>query len=349
MKSSYILVALAASALSLSGQSTFSGPESGYVFDSVDHSIRAIVGIPGAASLGSQPGSPPVPPWDSVSVAPNGKRALGVRGFSVNLIPDLSQPASAASIAQTAGPISRIVWSGDSATAAIWSPAAGQLQRITGLDSAPVVHDAIDLTALAGTLSGWSLSPDGRYIALSSPASGTASVYLSDRDAVPVSIGSLADPGAIAFSVDGASLFVFNSSERKIHLLAVPSGAIAGSFDASPFDATGGDAVARRGIRGTLPGRLPVASGVRDLAASPDGARLYAIGGKTLCGYDLPTEQRPSCSDLDIIPSSFQPMPGGLLLLNYPRFRSMPLWLLNGETGKTYFVVSGSATADASF
>ena len=349
MKSLYILPALAASTLSLSGQSTFGGPASGYIFDSVEHSIRAIVGTPGAAYLGSQPGSPAVPPWDSVSVAPNGKRALGVRGLSVNLIPDLSQPASGASVAQAAGPIARIVWSGDSTTAAIWSPAAGQLQRITGLDSAPVVHDAIDLTALAGVLSGWSVSPDGRYIALSSPASATASVYLSDRDAAPVSIGSLADPGAIAFSVDGASLFVFNRSERQILLVAVPSGAIAGSFDASPFDATGGDAVVRRGIRGTLPGRLPVASGVQDLAASPDGERLYAIGGKTLCGYDLPTGQTPSCSDLDITPGSFQPMSGGLLLLNYPRFRNMPLWLLNGKTGQTYFVLSGSATADASF
>jgi WD40 repeat protein len=349
MKSSYILLALAASTPSLSGQSTFSGPASGYVFDSVEHSIRAIVGIPGAAYLGSQTASPPAVPWDLVSIAPNGKRALGVRGLSVNLIPDLSQPASAASIAQAAGPISRIVWSGDSTTAAIWSPAAGQLRRITGLDSAPVVHDAIDLTALAGVPSGWSLSPDGRYIALSSPASGTASVYLSDRDAAPVSIGSLGDPRTVAFSADGASLFVFNNSRSQIVLLAVPSGATAGSFDASPFDTTGGVATARRGIRGALPGRLPVASGVQDLAASPDGARLYAIGGRTLCGYDLPTGLAPSCTDLDITPSSFQPVPGGLLLLNYPRFRSMPLWLLDGVTGQTYFVVSGSATADASF
>jgi len=357
MKRSYIVLMLAASAQSLSGQNTFSGPASGYVFDSVEHSIRAIAGVPGAAYLDSQPNSPPEPRWDSVSVAPNGKRALGVTGLSVNLIPDLSQPASFFSIArtsaqtsaQTSGPISRIAWSGDSTTAAIWSPASRQLQRITGLDSAPIMHDPIDLTALAGILSGWSLSPDGRYMALSSPASGTAAVYLSDRDAAPVSIGSLADPGTIAFSAEGASLFVFDNVERKIILIALPSGAITGSFDASPFDAAGGVAVARPRIRGTLPGRLPGAAGVRDLAASADGARLYAIGGKTLCGYDLSAMQTTSCSDLDVTLGSFEPMPGGLLLLNYLRSRSMPLWLLNGKTGQTYFVPSGSATADASF
>jgi hypothetical protein len=159
----------------------------------------------------------------------------------------------------------------------------------------------------------------------------------------------LADPEKVTFSVDGALLFVFNSSERQILLLAVPSGAVAGTLDASPFDVTGGVAVARRGIRGTLPGRVPGASGVEDLAASPDGARLYAIGGQTLCAYDLQAGKTPSCSDLEITPSSFQPMPGGLLLLNYPRSRSMPLWMLNGETGQTYFVPAGSATADASF
>ena len=348
MKSPYILLMLAASALSLSGQKTFSGPATGYVFDSVEHSIRAMVGVPGAAYLGSQPDSAPQPSWDSVWVAPNGKRALGVSGLSVNLIPDLSQPASITSVAHVAGAISRIAWSGDSTAAAIWAPAAGRLQRITGLDSAPIVHDPIDLTALAGAPSGWSLSPDGSYVALSSPASGTASIYLSNQDTAPVLIGSLADPSTVVFSTDGASLFVLDRAERKILLLALPSGAIAGSFDAS-FFAASGVAVTRPGIRGAVPGRLLAAPVVRDLAASADGARLYAIGGNTLCAYDLPAGQSPSCSDLEITPASFQPMPGGLLLLNYLRSGNMPLWLLNGQTGQTYFVPSGSMAADASF
>jgi len=348
MKPSYILLMLAGSAFSLSGQQTFSGPASGYVFDSVEGSIRPVLGIPGAAYLGSQPGLPSGQLWNLVSVAPNGKRALAVSGLSVNLIPDLSQPGSFNSIAQVPGPISRIVWSGDSTAAAIWSVTAGQLQRITALDSTPLVHDPIDLSALLGTLSGWNLSPDGRYVALSSPASGTASVYLSDSDGAPLPIASLTSPGAVAFSADGASLFVFNGPKRQILIFDLPSGAVAGSLDASSFEFAKGVAVAEKEIREVGAGRRPEPSGVQDLAVSADGARLYAVGGETLCGYDLATATMPSCSTLEITPNSFQSMPGGTLLLNYPRALSMPLWLLDGETGQTYFVPSGNATADAS-
>ena len=349
MKPSYTLLMLAGSALSLSGQQTFSGPARGYVFDDVERSIRAILGVPGAAYLGSQPGSLPQPAWDSVSVAPNGKRALGAIGLSVNLIPDLSHTASFTSLAQVSGPISKIAWSADSTTAAIWSSAPGQLRRITGLDSTPLVHDPIDLAALAGVLSGWSLSPDGRYLALS----GSASVYLSDRDAAPVPIGSLADPGAVAFARDGTSVFVFNGAEHRIQKFDLPSGAVAGAtvlgtWDASLFDSAKGTAVVEAGIRGSRL-RRPSPAGVQDLAVSADGARLYAVGGDTLCGYDVSSGEMPSCSSLEMTPRSFQSMPGGLLLLNYRRARGMPLWLLDEKTGQTWFVPVGNATADASF
>jgi WD40 repeat protein len=351
MKLLYTLAVLAGSTLSLSGQKTFSGPASGYVFDDVEHSVRPILGVPGAAYLGSQPAAPsqpPQPPWDSVSVAPNGKRALGVSGVSICVIPDLSQPTAFTSIGQSSGPILRIAWSGDSTTAAAWSPAAGQLLRITGLDSTPVVDDPIDLTALSGNLAGWSLSPDGRYVALSSRAAETGSVYISDSGRSPLPIGSLIDPGVVAFSVDGASLFVFSGSKHQILMLSVPSGAIAGSFDASPFDSAGGT-VTDTGIR-----ELPVArrlglSGVEDLAVSADGASLYALGGEKLCGYDVSTGQAPSCSRLEVAPGSFQSMPGGVFLLNYPRTGNMPIWLLDGKTGQTWFVPAGNVTADASF
>src|ERR1700719_288303 len=128
MKPSHILLMLAGSALSLSGQKTFSGPAGTYIFDSVIHSIRAVSGIPGAAYLGPPSG----PAWDLVSISPNGKRAIAVNGLSVNLIADPTQAASFIVIGQTSGPVSRAVWSGDSTAAAIYSETAGQLQRITG-------------------------------------------------------------------------------------------------------------------------------------------------------------------------------------------------------------------------
>jgi len=345
MKPSYVLLTLAGSALSLCGQSTFSAPVSGYVFDNVGHAVRAVLGVPGAASLG--PASPPA--WDSVSVAPNGRWGLGLTGLSLNWIPDLSQPASFTPILQAAGPILRIAWSNDSTTAAFWSPATARLQRITGFGSTPAVHDPIDLTAVSGRLSGWSLSPDGHSLALSTSATGASSVYLSDQDGAPVPIGLVVDPGAVAFTADGASLLVFGAARQQIVQLGLPSGSIAGSFDASSFAPAAEVAVSGTGSRKSSPRRRPTASEVQDLAASADGARLYAIGSQNLCGYSLSTGQLISCQALTIPSASFQPMPNGILLLNYPRSANQPFWLLDGKTNQTYFVPSGNASADASF
>jgi hypothetical protein len=345
MKPSYILLTIAGSALSLSGQKTFSGPAGAYVFDGSGHSVRAVLGVPGAAYLGS----PTQPAWDLVSVAPNGKWALGVNGLSVNRISDPSQPASFSLLVQAPGPIARIAWSGDSTTAAIWSPQAGQLQRITGLDSTPSAHAPIDLSGIGGLLSGWSLSPDGHDLALASSASQVSSVYISDQDAVPVAIGSVAKPGAVAFSADGASLFVFSSAARQILRLSLPSGAIAGRFDASAFVFVEEAAPEGPGIRESRRGRRPDAPVVQDLAASADGARLYAIGAETLCGYEVSTGQTLSCNQLGISPTSFQPVPGGILLMDYPRAEGAPLWLLDTRAGQVYFVPAGSASTDASF
>src|SRR5581483_6926206 len=69
-------------------QQEFSGPITGYVFDAATHSIRPLIGRPGAANLGA----PWVTHWDVASVSPNGKMAIGVRAGAVRLIGDLSRP-----------------------------------------------------------------------------------------------------------------------------------------------------------------------------------------------------------------------------------------------------------------
>jgi hypothetical protein len=344
MKTFYILLILTASVFSLSGQQTFSGPASGYVFDNVQQSIRPLLGLPGASWLGARSGAEQQ--WDSVSVAPNGKWGLGLSGLSINLIPDLSQPDTFTSVGEASGPISRIVWSADSTTAVTWSPTTGQLQRITALDSTPIVHTPLDLTVLSGVLSGWNLSQDGRYVALSGPALGRASVFLSDHDGAPAPIGYLTDPGAVAFSADSTSLFVVNGARHQITILDLSSGSIEGALDTSPFAA--GASVPDTGSRNPRMPR-PASTAIQDLAVSADGFTLYAIGGETLCGYDLSVGNMPSCSNLEVAPRSFQSMPGGILLLNYSRTGSMPLWLLDGKTGQTWFVPAGNTAADASF
>ncbi len=124
----------------------------------------------------------------------------------------------------------------------------------------------------------------------------------------------------------------------------MPAGSISGRLDAGSFEPAAGSPEAGFDDR-----RRPPLARVRDLAASADGARLYAIAGSTLCGYDLSVKQITSCSSLSITPGSFQPMPGGILLLNYVRGGNTPLWLLDAASGQIYFVPTGNTAANASF
>jgi hypothetical protein len=342
VKPSHIPALLAACALTLSGQSAFDGPASGYVFDGAARAVRPVVGVPGAAVLGTASG----PAWDFLSVAPNGKRALALAGGSLHLIPDLSKPADFAEIGPLQAQVARIAWSADSTAAAMWSPRARELRRITGLDGTPALHDPVDLTSLGGVLAGWSLSPDGRSLALSGPGLGSTYVYLSAGDAAPVALAPVANAGSIAFSPEGDSFFI-SSASRQILRLDSRSGAVIGVLDASRFNPVRLAAPNARAVRGA-PGLANRPVVIEDLAVSAAGTRLYAIAGKTLCGYDLSGDSTPSCQDLEISPSSFERMPGGALLLNYSRTVTMPLWLVDAGTGQTYFVPSAIRAGDAS-
>ncbi|HWF11049.1 MAG TPA: hypothetical protein VG297_21420 [Bryobacteraceae bacterium] len=352
MKPSHILAVLTGSVLgiglqSAGAQTAFDGPASGYAFDASAHAVRAVLGVPGAAWLAP---ALPGPAWDFLSVAPDGKRGVGIAGASIDLIPDLSQPANFTALGPVRGQVDRIAWSSDSTVAALWSPRSRELRRITGLDATPTVHDPIDLTILGEVVSGWSLSPDGRSVAISAPGSGGASLYLSEADAAPVPLASIAGAGPIVFAPDGASLFVssasgFGAAGQNILRLDARTGAVTASLDATSFHASP-PAAKGPGARGAF---RPVNQTVRieDLSASPDGSRLYAMAGQTLCGYDL-ASGTPLCQELEVTPSSFERMAGGALLLSYYRTGAMPLWLLDPRTGQIYFVPSGISTDNAS-
>jgi DNA-binding beta-propeller fold protein YncE len=172
---------------------------------------------------------------------------------------------------------------------------------------------------------------------------GRPSVFLSDHDGTPAPIGYLTDPGAVVFSADSTSLFVVNGAKHQIAVLDLSSGSIEGTVDTSSF--AGGASVPDTGSRN----RRPASTAIQDLAVSADGSKLYAMSGQTICGYDLPAGNMPSCSNLEVAPRSFQSMRGGMFLLNYSRAGSMPLWLLDGKTGETWFVPAGNTAANASF
>ena len=78
------------------------------------------------------------------------------------------------------------------------------------------------------------------------------------------------------------------------------------------------------------------------MATTSDGSTLIAIGGRSICAYDLAHARPESCSALQFNPASLQAIAPDVFLLNYPRADGMPVWLWEGRTGEVYFVPSGT-------
>src|ERR1700750_1504536 len=170
MRYSAIFAAFAACASSVGGnaiaQTISSGPITGAIFDAPSHSIRSIMGLPGAAYLGTAATST----WDLAMPSPDGKRAVALRGAELSLIADLSQPDAATDIGGVIETVDRVVWSADSSTAVLYSSRSNQLQRVTNLNGTPAIQAAIDLSS-AGEILGWAVSPDGASVAYAANAS----------------------------------------------------------------------------------------------------------------------------------------------------------------------------------
>jgi len=353
MRNSAIFIAFAACAtafaacaafMALTGvpgvaQTISGGPITGAIFDPPTHSIRSIMGVPGAAYLGTSAAVT----WDIAMPSPDGKRAVALRAAELNLIADLSQPDTATDIGGVIEAVDRVVWSADSSTAVLYSSRSNQLQRVIGLNSAtPAIQAPVDLST-AGGVSGWAVSPDGNSVAYAA----NGSVTLAGSSSAPISLGSFGDPRAVAFSSDGASVFVFDRAAQKISRVATASGATLDSFAASPNTS---DPVASSSVPAGIHRRMPSLrrtpqTDIRDLAATSDGAKLLAVRADALCVYDLSRATPDHCDSLDVSPASIQAIGPRVFVLNYPRTAGRPVWLWDSGAGSVFFVPSGrSAT-----
>jgi len=156
------------------------GPLSGFVFDPPSRAIRPILGIPGAAHLGS----PVFSNIDFAAVAPNGRLALAVREGHLWIIPDLNAADADQPAAAIDNP-AQIVWASDSSTAVVYSSSAQSMQRVLFPAGAAARLDSpIDTSFLPGRISSLAVDPTGRIAAgVSDPAMGT--VYLFSIDQLP--------------------------------------------------------------------------------------------------------------------------------------------------------------------
>jgi hypothetical protein len=194
-----ILAGMVISGAPASAQSgAIDGPTLGYVYDGRSSGLKPLVGIPGAAVLGTQLDAGTqirkayVSPRQNYAVALTDSDTLLVAFRSATDAPDvvpLGFPATAAAIAAL---------SSDGSSAAFYSADEALIRIVTGLPGAPAVARSVPTAAVSGTIRLLAIGNDGSQL-----------VAVVDADAAPDS--------AIALDADGNPRTLANST----HISAV--------------------------------------------------------------------------------------------------------------------------------
>jgi hypothetical protein len=307
---------------------SLSGPVQGYTFDLPSQSFRAVIGLPGSASFGSALAAGFEMGW----VAPHQNYAIGFRAgnkkrreltvgrgptadAAINtcfLVTGLDSSPVSTRISGLTGQPDAIVWSGDGSVAVLYSRSGAWLQVLSGLPGAPQVGSVVDLSQLGGSLSAVATDQHGKTIALAiqgnvaiqGPGGG---VFLASDGQNFSSALPMANPVALTFSGDGASLYILDGGKLQLDVFAI------NSYSAQAFPLDG------------LQDPSAIASG-RDAQGRPI---IYVAGAsdQTFQVYDPATQQV-----LVNLPLYFQPTgiaafgPNSFVLCS-PSKPGDPLWL----------------------
>src|SRR5450759_840844 len=202
-----ILLGLAAAGPSAWAQSvTLQGPVSGFIFHSASHTIRPIMGIPGASCVGAAVFTG----VDFAAVAPNGKSAIFRQDGQLSLLRGLDTGSlTPLPLDSAVAGVDRVAWAPDSSNVLLYASSTRKLQRVNVASSQPLVDSAMDLPEQSGALAALAVSPSGLMVIAVSGAS--AGLYMVAADGSLTPVAAMDDPRAIAFTLDGQGLYALDA------------------------------------------------------------------------------------------------------------------------------------------
>ncbi|MDP9170434.1 MAG: hypothetical protein M3N54_07455 [Acidobacteriota bacterium] len=304
------------------------GPVIGYFADT--GGIHAISGVPGSATVGPVLASD----LEFIWIAPDSRTALGIRQGMIFLLQDVRNTAARVPLMQWTGPVDSVLWSGDSTGALIYSSERGIFQTATGLPSAPSVNRETDVTGLGGQALSFRLSGKPWNVALivkavtasrRRPASmqranSAASLYLFTSAGTPILVRGISLPGPMDFSPDAQAVYVVDKSVNQLMKVSVSTPDTVEAVNLHAPELVPGD--------------------FSDLAVSPEGQRIFVLDKqrKAVCGFAIASGNTTFCSDLDFSPAGMKRLAGSLYLLDATADPTAPLWILDSDPGRTFFV-----------
>jgi hypothetical protein len=332
---------------------SLSGPIQGYSFDLPTQSFRAVIGLPGSASFGPALATG----FDMGWVAPHQSYAIGCRprnrrrrelmvgrgpagDATINtcfLVTGFDSSPVSTSVTGLSGQPDGMVWSGDGSVAVLYSRSGAWLQVLSGLPGAPRVGSLVDLSPLGGSLSAVATDQQGKSIALAiqgdlaiqgnlSIQSNGGGVFLSTDGQTFVSALPMANPVALAFSGDGASLYILDGGALQLDILAI------NGYSSQNFALDG------------LENPSAIASG-RDAQGRPI---VYVAGAsdQILQAYDLATQQVLVNLPLYFLPTGIAAFGPNSFVICSPSKPGDALWLFTSVPQPAVYFVPATKSGE---
>jgi hypothetical protein len=159
MRGTNLLLIVIFGALTVGASAQVRGPVMGYLPD--NGALRTLYGIPAAGWVGD-----PIAPDRALSLiemSPDQSRALAIAADTGALMLLMPATGVTAHVNGAASGADRIVFSPSGTAAALWLPASGHIEVVSGW-AAPTVRD-IDASFLGGDPAGFAVSDDGQWVA----------------------------------------------------------------------------------------------------------------------------------------------------------------------------------------
>jgi len=215
------LLCVTAVAVAQTSAPTVTLPILGFVVDNA-HQLRPIVGIPGAASVGTplelgfEIGSATIAPGSDYVLATSPEKAspllIHLRGAGV--LPTKSLTAEETSVEDFS--VSKITLSPNGSSAAFLSESRGRIYVLTGLPTAPAVTAELSVEGL-GSINTFAVSDGGRSVAVTLSEGENGSVAFLTAGGQPRYISSVRHAAAISFLHGSEDAIIADDVENKIY------------------------------------------------------------------------------------------------------------------------------------
>ncbi|MCL5744006.1 MAG: hypothetical protein M1541_08780 [Acidobacteria bacterium] len=209
---------MACAVFTASGQDNrVAGPVLGYVFDSGNHSIRVIHGVPGAAVTG--PALDLKVEIGSAVFAASSDWALATAedGRRVAILRNLAGAADVVWLPDAAPKPDQIAINPGGGSAALYSREQNAAQLLKGLPQAPSIAANIDLSSIGSEISVWAVSDDAAHILVSSGEGGSDRLYLVDAGGNAKWIVSVGRASAAILASNGRDIVVADGLKNAVY------------------------------------------------------------------------------------------------------------------------------------